>query len=106
MFKLSNLLVQETIAKAVDISLIMKMLSSNFQPNKHAALLLLLELSKSHSVCHRIGLVTGGILVLITMKYRRAIDAYASEKADDLLRNLEVTVINIKCMAVNGHYPF
>lgn len=93
---------QEIIAKTIDISIIIKFLSSSQQPVRHASLLFLLELSRSQPLCEKIGSVTGGILMLITIKYNRSIDAFASEKADEILKNLERFPDNIKCMAENG----
>ncbi|KAK2976376.1 hypothetical protein RJ640_008086 [Escallonia rubra] len=94
---------KEMITKTIDISRIIKMLLSNHQPIKHAILLLLVELSRPQPLCDIIGSVTGAILMLITVKYRWSIDAFASEKADEILRNLERSSDNIKCMAENGH---
>lgn len=99
-----SIYMQEMIEKTIEISAIIKMLSSNHQPIRHASLLLLLELSKSQFVCDKIGSVTGGILMLITTKYRRSIDAFASEKAGEILKNLEISSYNIKRMAENGHW--
>ncbi|XP_057494915.1 LOW QUALITY PROTEIN: putative U-box domain-containing protein 42 [Actinidia eriantha] len=93
---------KETLAMTVDISIIIKMLSSSHRPIKHTSLLLLLELSRSQSLCQKIGSVTGGILVLIAMKYKQSSDAFASEKADEILRNLERSPDNVKRMAENG----
>ncbi|CAL5354904.1 unnamed protein product [Camellia sinensis] len=94
---------KEMVAMTVNMSIIVKMLSSNHQPIRHASLLLLLELSKSQSSCQEIGSVPGGILMLITIKYKRSSDTFASEKADKILRNLERSPDNIKQMAENGH---
>ncbi|BBG94379.1 Armadillo/beta-catenin-like repeat family protein [Prunus dulcis] len=93
---------KEMIAQTTNISTIIKMLSSSHQSIRHASLLYLLDLSRSQSLCERIGSVTGAILMLIRIKYRRSIDAFASEKADEILRNLEHSPNNIKNMAENG----
>lgn len=90
------------MAKTVDISTIIKMLSSSHRKIRHASLLVLLELSQSQSLCERIGSVAGGILVLITIKFNQFSDAFASEKADEILKNLEGSPNNIKRMAENG----
>ncbi|KAI7995849.1 putative U-box domain-containing protein 42 [Camellia lanceoleosa] len=94
---------KEMVAMTVNMSIIVKMLSSNHRPIRHASLLLLLELSKSQSSCQEIGSVPGGILMLITIKYKQSSDTFASEKADKILRNLERSPDNIKQMAENGH---
>lgn len=94
--------VQEMIAKKNAIPIIIKMLSSDNSIERHSALSLLLELSRSVQLCEKIGSVPGGILLLITMKYDKSIDAFAAEKADKTLTNLENCPKNIKCMAENG----
>lgn len=93
---------QEIVAKTIDISMIIKLLSSSLQPVRHASLLFLHELSKSQPLCEKIGSATGGILMLITIKYNRSVDAFASDKANEILKNLERFPHNIKCMAENG----
>ncbi|KAK0573299.1 hypothetical protein LWI29_006041 [Acer saccharum] len=93
---------KEMIANTMDISVVVKMLSSSHRHVRHASLLLLLELSRSRSLCEKIGSVTGGILMLITIKYNRTVDAFGSETAEQILRNLEGSPGNIKCMAENG----
>ncbi|KAL0430033.1 UNVERIFIED_CONTAM: putative U-box domain-containing protein 42 [Sesamum radiatum] len=95
---------KEIIAKTVDISTMIKMLSSGHKPVRHASALLLLDLSRSQIFCHKIGTVTGGILMLITVKYKHSLDAFTSEKADQILRNLERVADNIKLMAENGYW--
>ncbi|XP_042049261.1 putative U-box domain-containing protein 42 isoform X1 [Salvia splendens] len=95
---------KDEIVKTVDISTIIKMLSSNHTPVRHASASLLLELSKSQSSCYKIGTVAGGILMLITVKYRQSSDAFASETADQILKNLEILPGNIKIMAENGYW--
>ncbi|KAK7836808.1 putative u-box domain-containing protein 42 [Quercus suber] len=94
---------EEMISKTMNISTIIDMLSSSHQPIRHASLQFLLELSKSLSLCEKIGSVPGGILMLINIKYKHSIDAFASEKADGTLRNLEKVPNNIKHMAECGH---
>ncbi|KAG8366502.1 hypothetical protein BUALT_Bualt17G0086700 [Buddleja alternifolia] len=95
---------KDIIAKIVDISTIIKSLSSNHEPVKHASAFLLLELSTSQFLCSKIGTVAGGILMLITVKYRQSLDVFASETADKILRNLEKLPYNIKLMAENGYW--
>ncbi|KAF5745331.1 putative Armadillo/beta-catenin-like repeat family protein [Tripterygium wilfordii] len=94
---------KEILVKAMDISTIIKLLSSSHQAIRHASLLLLLELSRSQNLCDIIGSVAGMILMLITMKYnQRAKDDFASTKAHEILQNLEKCTDNIKHMAENG----
>ncbi|PSR88208.1 U-box domain-containing protein [Actinidia chinensis var. chinensis] len=67
-----------------------------------ATLELLLQLVKDDDEGKKIGSVTGGILMLIAMKYKQSSDAFASEKADEILRSLERSPDNVKRMAENG----
>lgn len=90
------------IGKTAAISSTVRMISSRFQPVKHAALLLLVELSLSATLSEKIGWVTGGILMLIKTKYDRSKDTFASEAASQVLKNLAQSPQNIKCMAENG----
>lgn len=80
------------------------MLSSNHTPIRHASVSLLFVLSRTQFLCDEIGAVAGGILMLITAKYRQSIDAFTSEKADEILKNLEKLPNNIKLMAENGYW--
>ncbi|KDO70239.1 hypothetical protein CISIN_1g001733mg [Citrus sinensis] len=93
---------KEMIAETMDISILIKLLSSSHRPVRHESLLLLLELSSTRSLCEKIGSIPGGILVLITFKFNWSIDVFAAEIADQILRNLERNPDNIKCMAENG----
>ncbi|KAJ8426789.1 hypothetical protein Cgig2_007844 [Carnegiea gigantea] len=94
---------KELIGGTPAISTTMRMLSSSYQPIRHAALLLLIELSKSQSLAEKMGLVTGGILMLIQTKYHRCTDTFASEAADQVLRNMEQCPNNIKLMVEYGY---
>ncbi|XP_023748353.2 putative U-box domain-containing protein 42 [Lactuca sativa] len=95
---------KEMIVKTMDLSVIIQNLSSEVECIRHAALLLLVDLSKSGDFCDKFGSVTGGFLMLITLKYRQPIDELALEKIDEILKNLERSSSNIKCMAENGHW--
>ncbi|XP_056691334.1 putative U-box domain-containing protein 42 [Spinacia oleracea] len=98
---------KEQIAKTPAISATIKMLSSSYQPIRHAALLLLIEFSKCKILSEKIGHVTGGILILLQTKYNRSVDAFASEAADQILRNMEQCPNNIRFIAENGYLePF
>ncbi|KAK1297781.1 putative U-box domain-containing protein 42 [Acorus calamus] len=93
---------QEIIANTNAIETAMKMLSSDHHSERHAAVSFLLELSKSRTLCERIGSVAGGILMLITMKLGDSADAFTAEKAGEILKNLEQYPENIRFMAENG----
>ncbi|KAI3867899.1 hypothetical protein MKX03_021306 [Papaver bracteatum] len=93
---------KDMIAKTKTITIIITMLSSNHLPERHAALSLLLELSTSELLCEKIGSIAGAILMLITIRYNQSFDAFTAESANKILRNLEKSPKNIKCMAENG----
>ncbi|KAG5380628.1 hypothetical protein IGI04_028470 [Brassica rapa subsp. trilocularis] len=93
---------KEMIVNTLAMSCLIKFLGSSHQTVRHAALALLLELSKSGHACVKIGNATGGILMLVTSKYNEESDAFASEAADQILRNLEKFPHNIKQMAESG----
>ncbi|KAI3429222.1 RING-type E3 ubiquitin transferase [Psidium guajava] len=93
---------KEMVARVVDTAALIKLLSSGHQPTRHSTLQFLLELSQSQSIRESIGSATGAILILITNKYN-SLDAFASEKASEILRNLESHPTNIKIMAENGY---
>lgn len=93
------------IARTVDAPKIMKMLSSDNKLVRHASASLLLELSNSEFFRDKIGEVSGGILMLITIKLRQSTDdAFTSSKVDEILKNLEKMPSNIKHMAEDGYW--
>lgn len=92
---------QKMICNQLDMSRMVNLLSSSHSSIRNTSLLLLHELSRSHSLSDQIGSVTGGISMLITMKDNSS-DEFASEKADETLRNLETSPTNIKLMAEHG----
>ncbi|VVA94543.1 unnamed protein product [Arabis nemorensis] len=93
---------KEMIVKTITMSCVIKLLGSSHQSVRHAALVLLRELSKSQHACEKIGTATGAILMLVTLKYNNKFDAFASETADQILRDLEKFPDNIKQMAESG----
>ncbi|XP_074274773.1 putative U-box domain-containing protein 42 [Silene latifolia] len=93
---------KELIGRTPAIASVVRQLSSGYKPIRHAALLLLIELSKSRSLTEKIGSVRGGILILVQTKYNRSLDTFASEAADQVLKNLEQCPNNVKLMAENG----
>ncbi|XVE74416.1 hypothetical protein DITRI_Ditri12bG0015400 [Diplodiscus trichospermus] len=93
---------QEMIANVMEISTIIELLSSSHQPVRHASLLFLLELSRSQALAEKIGSATGAILMLIRIKYNHHVDSFASQKAEEILKNLERYPDNIKQMAEYG----
>lgn len=86
----------------LDFSVFFKLLSSHHLSVIHASLHLLLELTRSVALCDIIGSTTGLILVLIRIMYNSQLDQMSSEKAGEILENLEGCPENIKRMAENG----
>lgn len=95
------LVMQKMICNQLDMSRMVNLLSSSHRSIRNTSLLLLHELSRSQSLSDQIGSAIGGISMLIIMKDDRS-DEFASEKADETLRNLEKTPTNIKLMAEYG----
>lgn len=94
---------QEIIAKTRAVSRTIKLLSSSSSDERHAAICFLLELSKSELLLENIGSTAGSILILITMKFNNSDDPITSEKAGEVLQNLEKCPKNIKYMAESGY---
>lgn len=93
---------KEMIGQILDITTLTKMLSSSLEAVRRATLLLLLELSRSQVLGEKIGAAAGSILMLIRIRYNHNIDPFASEKANEILKNLEKCPDNIKRMAESG----
>ncbi|XP_048549735.1 putative U-box domain-containing protein 42 [Triticum urartu] len=94
---------KEIIAKTRAVSRTIKLLSSSSSDERHAAICFLLELSKSELLLENIGATAGSILILITMKFNNSDDPITSEKAGEVLQNLEKCPKNIKYMAESGY---
>ncbi|VAI85128.1 unnamed protein product [Triticum turgidum subsp. durum] len=94
---------KEIIAKTRAVSRTIKLLSSSSSDERHAAICFLLELSKSELLLENIGSTAGSILILITMKFNNSDDPITSEKAGEVLQNLEKCPKNIKYMAESGY---
>ncbi|KAE8673285.1 putative U-box domain-containing protein 42 [Hibiscus syriacus] len=93
---------KEMIADTMDMSTLVELLSSSHQPVRYASLLFLLELSRCRALGEKIGSATGAILILIRIKYNHQVDSFASQTADEILKNLERVRDNIKRMAEYG----
>ena len=63
---------------------------------------LLHELSKSYSLCNKIGATNGAILILVGMLSSNSEDVATVEHAELALANLERCDTNVKQMAENG----
>ncbi|XP_071689742.1 putative U-box domain-containing protein 42 [Rutidosis leptorrhynchoides] len=95
---------KEMIARTLDLSKLIQNLSSKDERIRQATLMLLVELSKDRFFCDQISSVSGGMLMLISVKYRQHVDAFFAKKIDEILKNLEISPGNIKIMAENGHW--
>ena len=92
---------QEAIG-ATNLSRVVKCLSRELTREREGAVYLLYELSKSYSLCNKIGATNGAILILVGMLSSNSEDVAAVEHAELALANLERCDNNIKQMAENG----
>ncbi|KAJ7531673.1 hypothetical protein O6H91_14G053800 [Diphasiastrum complanatum] len=81
---------------------ILKCLSRKLSQEREEAVSLLLELSKSYSVCEKIGLTSGAVLILVGMTSSKSEDVNVAQKADQTLDNLEMCDQNVRQLAENG----
>lgn len=81
---------------------IVKFLSHELSKEREEAVSLLYELSKSETLCEKIGSINGAILILVGMTSSESEDILTVEKADKTLENLEKCENNVRQMAENG----
>ncbi|XP_039123363.1 U-box domain-containing protein 44-like [Dioscorea cayenensis subsp. rotundata] len=93
---------KEAMAAGDTIRTIVKFLSHDHSQEREEAVSLLCELSKSESLCEKIGGVNGAILILVGMSSSKSENIIAVEKAEHTLENLERCEKNVKQMAENG----
>lgn len=93
---------QEVVAAGDTIRTIVKFLSPDHYQEKEEAVALLYELSKSESLCEKIGGVGGAILMLVGMASSKSENFLTIEKADKTLENLGKCENNVRQMAENG----
>lgn len=84
------------------IRTIVKFLSHEHSQEREEAVSLLYELSKSESLCEKVGAVNGAILILVGMTSSKSENLLTVEKADRTLENLEKCENNVRQMAENG----
>jgi hypothetical protein len=84
------------------IRLAVKCLSRDLSQEREAAVALLFELSKSYSLCEKIGATNGAILLLVGMLSSRSENLEAIYNAEQTLTNLEGCDKNVRQMAENG----
>lgn len=95
-------LLQEAIAAGETIRTIVKILSHEHSEETKEAVSLLYELSKSRSLCEKIGGVSGTILLLVGMASTKLENTITLEKTLKTLENLDKCEDNVKQMAENG----
>ncbi|XP_071733974.1 U-box domain-containing protein 44-like [Rutidosis leptorrhynchoides] len=93
---------KEIMAEGDKVRTIVKFLSHEQSKEREEAVSLLFELSKSESLCEKIGSVNGAILILVGMTSSKSENLSIVEKADKTLENLEKNENNVRQMAENG----
>ncbi|KAK1321693.1 U-box domain-containing protein 44 [Acorus calamus] len=90
------------VAEGDTIRTIVKFLSNDVSQEREKAVSLLYELSKSESLCEKIGAVPGAILLLVGMTSNHSENVLAIERAEKTLENLEKCEKNVLQMAEIG----
>ncbi|KAI4317042.1 hypothetical protein L6164_024953 [Bauhinia variegata] len=93
---------KEILAEGDIVRTIVKFLSHELSKEREEAVSLLYELSKSETLCEKIGSINGAILILVGMTSSKSEDLSTVEKADKTLENLEKCENNVRQMAENG----
>jgi len=93
---------QEIIAEGGTVRTIVKFLSPEQSTEREPAVSLLYELSKSQSLCDKIGSINGAILMLVGIASSKSEKPEAVEKADKILNNLAQCENNVRLMAESG----
>ncbi|RWR98103.1 U-box domain-containing protein 44-like protein [Cinnamomum micranthum f. kanehirae] len=93
---------KEAMAEGDTIRTIVKFLSNDLSQEREEAVSLLYELSKSESLCEKIGGVNGAILILVGMSSSKSENVLTVEKVEKTLENLQKCEKNVRQMAENG----
>ncbi|KAL1344040.1 hypothetical protein HN51_017949 [Arachis hypogaea] len=93
---------KELLAEGDTVRTVVKFLSHELSKEREEAVSLLYELSKSETLCEKIGSINGAILILVGMTSSNSEDLSTVEKADKTLENLEKCENNVRQMAENG----
>lgn len=93
---------KELLAEGDTVRTVVKFLSHELSKEREEAVSLLYELSKSATLCEKIGSINGAILILVGMTSSKSEDLLTVEKADKTLENLEKCEHNVRQMAENG----
>lgn len=90
------------MAAGDNIRTVVKFLSHEYSLERALSVSLLYELSKSESLCERIGGVYGAILILVGMASSKSENISIVEISEKTLVNLEKCEENVRQMAENG----
>lgn len=93
---------KEVMAVGRTVRTIVKFLSHDHSQEREAAVCLLHELSKSESLCEKIGGVNGAILILVGLASSKLENVLTVEKAENTLKNMEKYEKNVRQMAESG----
>ncbi|KAI0520309.1 hypothetical protein KFK09_007781 [Dendrobium nobile] len=93
---------KEVMASGDTVRTIVKFLSRDHVQEREEAVSLLHELSKSESLCEKIGGVNGAILILVGLSSSKSENVLTVEKAEKTLENLEKYEKNVRQMAESG----
>ncbi|XP_002964462.2 U-box domain-containing protein 43 [Selaginella moellendorffii] len=94
--------IKEAIGQTTAVWSAVKCLSRELSREREEAVSLLLELSKSYTLCEKIGASSGAILILVGMTSSKSENVLSAQRADDTLNNLEMCDANVRQMAENG----
>ncbi|CAF1981673.1 BnaC07g15170D [Brassica napus] len=93
---------KEILAEGDTVRTLVKFLSHEPSKGKEAAVSLLFELSKSETLCEKIGSVNGALILLVGLTSSNSVNVSIVEKADRTLENLERSKEIVKQMASYG----
>ncbi|XP_041021000.1 U-box domain-containing protein 44-like isoform X1 [Juglans microcarpa x Juglans regia] len=93
---------KEMLAEGDTVRSIVKLLSHELSKEREEAVSLLYELSKSETLCEKIGSINGAILILVGMTSSKSENVLTVEKANKSLENLEKFENNVRQMAESG----
>lgn len=93
---------KEIIAEGSTVRTIVKFLSPEQSTEREQAISLLYELSKSQSLCEKIGSINGAILILVGIASSKSENPVTIKKADKILNNLAQCENNVRQMAESG----
>ncbi|KAL7203779.1 hypothetical protein ACSBR2_016939 [Camellia fascicularis] len=93
---------KEIMAEGDTVRTVVKFLSHEQPKEREETVSLLFELSKSETLCKKIGSVNRAILILVGMTSSKSENLLTVEKADRTLDNLAKCENNVRQMAENG----